>query len=131
VVHAQSFHVPSLPVTPVELSAFDLNLASTMLFAGWVFGASVMSALADRFGRRSVCLAAVLGLLLGDVCQLLAPSFVWYLVARVLVGFGVGGVGVVAYVWGIAFQYSGCCIRLPMILHGHLRTYARLRIHHL
>lgn len=53
-----------------------------------------------RTGRRKACAVAILALLLADVGMVLAPAFIWFLVARVLVGFGVGGVGVVSYVWG-------------------------------
>ena len=69
-----------------ELSSIDLALTSTILFLGWTFGASLWSALSDRWGRRRTCSMCFLALLISDGFQWSAPTFDWFLVARFLLG---------------------------------------------
>lgn len=88
-------------------SEFDLICSSSMLapllgtlfFLGFFGGAFVISGLADSRGRRRAFLWGMIVVQLGAFLACVAPSYGVYAFARFLVGFGVGGVGLVAYVW--------------------------------
>jgi MFS family permease len=60
--------------------------------AGMVLGSFVIAPAADRVGRRTVALCALLLTALGMAAAALAPSLVPLLAALVLTGMGVGGV---------------------------------------
>jgi DHA1 family tetracycline resistance protein-like MFS transporter len=62
-----------------------------MLTAAWAvaqfFGAPIMGALSDRFGRRPVLLASILGLGLDYLLMAFSPNLGWLFLGRVLSGF--------------------------------------------
>jgi putative MFS transporter len=76
-------------------SAFHLDIAHTGLLAsasffGMFLGASLAGMAADRFGRKGVFQVSMLFWGLGSVLCGFAPEINWLLLARVLVGFGMG-----------------------------------------
>lgn len=75
-------------------------LGLTYFLPGWFVGAVAWGAIADRVGRRPAFLASLV--LAGSLCALAstAPSFPVYAALRCLIGFNMGGNGVVAYVLG-------------------------------
>lgn len=62
-----------------------------VLAAAWAvaqfFGAPIMGALADRFGRRPVLLASIFGLGLETLLMAFAPNLTWLFIGRLLSGF--------------------------------------------
>lgn len=79
-------------LTPLwHLSTTDLALLNSTSLLAAAVGAAVFGPLMDRLGRRAMYGVEVIILTLGAVLSAFAPSFVWLLVFRVIVGFGVGG----------------------------------------
>lgn len=85
--------IPVLPKLLEQLSGAGLSRASeyagwlTFAYAGTQFCfAPVVGALSDRFGRRPVLLASLLGLGLDYVFLAFAPTLAWLFVGRVLAG---------------------------------------------
>jgi len=85
--------IPVLPTLIEQLTGEGVSRASE--YAGWLsfayagtqFGcAPVIGGLSDRFGRRPVLLASLLGLGLDYVFLALAPTIAWLFVGRVVAG---------------------------------------------
>ncbi len=85
--------IPVLPALIEELTGEGVSRASQ--YAGWLsfayaaaqFGfAPVVGGLSDRFGRRPVLLASLLGLGCDYIFLALAPSIGWLFVGRVIAG---------------------------------------------
>ena len=121
---------------------YKIELASSMFFLGFFFGAGVLGQLSDVKGRRTGVYAAVLTSSLGAGLASMSTSYSQYFVAVFIGGFGVGGIGVASFVlcteplgikWkgimGIGTQYwwaLGICL---MSFFGYLmqeswRTYS-------
>ena len=64
------------------------------LFAGALLGTLVLGPLADRRGRRPVCLLAAALISTAGLLAAAAPHYLWLLLALALVGVGVGGLTV-------------------------------------
>lgn len=84
---------PILPAWIGSIAGTDLagaaGLAGLVLFATsaaeFLF-APVWGAVSDRFGRRPILLVGMAGFALSYLLQALAPSFAWFLAARILAG---------------------------------------------
>lgn len=86
-----------IPVFPPLIQYFQHGDAAAagrllgILTAAWAvaqfFGAPIMGALSDRFGRRPVLLASILGLGLDYLLMGFAPNLGWLFLGRVLSGF--------------------------------------------
>ncbi|MGI4833733.1 MAG: TCR/Tet family MFS transporter [Janthinobacterium lividum] len=85
--------IPVLPALIEQLTGEGVSRASQ--YAGWLsfayagaqfFFAPVIGGLSDRFGRRPVLLASLLGLGCDYVFLALAPTIAWLFVGRVLAG---------------------------------------------
>lgn len=85
--------IPVLPALLQQLTHVGLSRASE--YAGWLtfayasvqfVAAPVVGGLSDRFGRRPVLLAALLGLGLDYVFLALAPTLAWVFVGRIIAG---------------------------------------------
>ena len=103
---AQSISFPILPRLAQHLLGGDPAAAARWvgyLEVAWavpqMLAAPVLGRLSDRFGRRPVIVASVLGVGAELVMGALAPSIGWLLAARVLCGLTCGGVAAaMAYV---------------------------------
>lgn len=73
------------------LSALQKSLLATAIFVGMLVGALVWGRLADRIGRRVGFVLTIAFYSLFGFLSAFAPSFQWFIVLRVLTGFGVGG----------------------------------------
>jgi len=69
-----------------------------LFFLGFGIGASGFGSLADQIGRRRAWLYSGVMLTVSSMICAIAPAYTVYLVARVLVGVGTGGFGIVTYV---------------------------------
>src|SRR5439155_4071888 len=63
-----------------------LGLLSAMYAVPQAVGAPLLGPLADRWGRRPLLLAALLGYGLSAIAAALAPSLVWLAAARAIAG---------------------------------------------
>lgn len=73
------------------LTGADIGLLNTVTFASAATGRLLSGILGDRYGRRVMLSINLLLFTLGSAACALVPSFGWLLVARAIVGFGVGG----------------------------------------
>jgi DHA1 family tetracycline resistance protein-like MFS transporter len=85
--------IPVLPTLIEQLTGEGVSQASR--YAGWLsfayaaaqfFFAPVMGGLSDRYGRRPVLLASLLGLGCDYIFLALAPSLAWLFVGRIIAG---------------------------------------------
>jgi EmrB/QacA subfamily drug resistance transporter len=89
---------PALPAlgTQFGVSTGDLSWVFTLYLLVNIAGIAVMSALADRHGRRPVYIACVVIFTAGSVLAVVAQDYGMFLVARALQAFGAGGIFPVA-----------------------------------
>eukprot|EP00795_Rhopilema_esculentum_P001124 gene1124-15466_t len=73
-------------------------LANSALFLGWAVGALVLSAIADRFGRKSVLFPSLGTVILCGFISAFVHNFWLFFVLRLITGFAQGGVGLSIYV---------------------------------
>ena len=70
---------------------------STATFLAMAVGSTITGMLADRFGRKPLFLIGILIYSLGSILAALAPNYEVLLIARALVGVGLGGEMVLGY----------------------------------
>lgn len=79
-------------LTPIwHLSTGQLALLNSTSLAAAALGALFFGKLMDRLGRKAMYGTEVIMLAIGAICSAFAPSFVWLIVFRFLVGLGIGG----------------------------------------
>lgn len=74
-----------------HLSMIQVAVLNGAALASAAFGAIFFGVLSDRFGRKKMYGIEILVLFVGALLASLSPSFVWLLIARLIVGFGIGG----------------------------------------
>ncbi|MEM1244420.1 MAG: MFS transporter [Pseudomonadota bacterium] len=74
-----------------HLSITQLAILNGASLAAAAFGAIFFGSLADKIGRKKIYGYEVLILFVGAILSACALSFTWLLLARILVGFGIGG----------------------------------------
>lgn len=85
-----SFALPSM-AAEWSLSSGQQGLLATAIFIGMFLGGTIWGRLADRVGRKIGFMATIGIDSLFGLLSAFAPSFSWFLVLRMLTGFGVGG----------------------------------------
>lgn len=84
--------VASVILMPIwHLTTAQLALLNGVALAAAALGAVFFGFLADKFGRKRLYGVEVVLLFFGAILSALAPSYIWLLVARILVGLGIGG----------------------------------------
>jgi putative MFS transporter len=83
---------PIWKLTPLQLGTFG-----TATYIGMGVGALVSGAIADTFGRKKAYIGTILVFSVFSLACALAPSFLWLLAARFMVGLGLGGTVPVVY----------------------------------
>ncbi|MGW4332861.1 MFS transporter [Rhodococcus koreensis] len=73
------------------ISTSQVGLLSTATFLAMALSSLVCGRLADRYGRKLIFTANILVYSAGALFCALAPSYEWLLIARVVVGVGLGG----------------------------------------
>lgn len=116
---------------PQVTTAFDLTAPQqqsvvSILYVGGAAGAALGGSICDVFGRKRAIVITDMVFLVGAIILYLAPSYVFLLLGRVVVGFGVAvsGIADVAYLHEIApLQWRGsivsvneACISLGFLL---------------
>ncbi len=85
-----SFALPAM-AAEWSLSPVQKSLLATAIFIGMLVGAVVWGRLCDRVGRRIGFVLTIAFYSLFGFLSAFAPSFIWFIVLRMLTGFGVGG----------------------------------------
>jgi putative MFS transporter len=85
-----SFAMPSM-AKEWSLSPAQTGLLATAIFVGMLVGALAWGRLADKIGRKICFILTIAFYSLFGALSALSPSFEWFLVLRLLTGFGVGG----------------------------------------
>lgn len=67
------------------------------MFGGWMLGSLTIPALSDLYGRRMSSLIAGLGSALSLLVQAMARQWMVYLAGRFLMGWSIGGIGIITY----------------------------------
>eukprot|EP00929_Paragymnodinium_shiwhaense_P013464 TRINITY_DN121303_c0_g1_i1.p1 TRINITY_DN121303_c0_g1~~TRINITY_DN121303_c0_g1_i1.p1 ORF type:complete len:582 (+),score=70.33 TRINITY_DN121303_c0_g1_i1:99-1844(+) len=84
-------------------SAVGLPLLGTFFFLGFLVGAAYIGNLCDRLGRKRAYLCSTMLIQVAGLGVCMAPSYGFYAFCRFLTGAGVGGIGLVAFVWNAEF----------------------------
>jgi MFS transporter, PHS family, inorganic phosphate transporter len=74
-----------------HLTIFKLAMLNGAALAAAAFGAVFFGTLSDRFGRKKLYGFEILILFFGAILSASAQSFTWLLIARCIVGLGIGG----------------------------------------
>jgi PHS family inorganic phosphate transporter-like MFS transporter len=74
-----------------HLSITQLAILNGSALAAAAFGAIFFGILADKYGRKKFYGLEVALLFVGAIMSAVSPSFIWLLIARVIVGLGIGG----------------------------------------
>jgi MFS family permease len=93
-----------LNILPTYTNYFNLNPATTGLntasvFIGGILGPLVSGVLCDRLGRRPTIFWGSVLALIGILLQSAAQNIAMFVVARIILGFGTGVVGVAGGVY--------------------------------
>jgi major inositol transporter-like SP family MFS transporter len=88
-------HQSSLHLSPAEQG----TVVSVLLFPGAALGALGGGPVADRLGRRAALFVCAVLFLIGATGSALAPTFAVMVVARILLGLGVGAASVICPVY--------------------------------
>jgi len=89
-------------------------------YLGTLIGALSVGALSDRIGRNYAIIFAGLWGLLGQSLEVAAQNANWMLCARVIAGFGTGGISAVIPVWSselVAHDARGMVIAFEMLVN--------------
>jgi DHA1 family tetracycline resistance protein-like MFS transporter len=76
------------------VAAGYIGIFSAVWALSQFFGAPILGALSDRFGRRPVLLISLFGLAFDYLVMAFAPSLAWLFLARVISGFTAAGMAV-------------------------------------
>ncbi|KAH8865769.1 Synaptic vesicle 2-related protein [Schistosoma japonicum] len=73
------------------LSSGQVAALTTVVFAGFLFGAPLWGFIADRFGRWPTLLIVLSMITYFGIITSCAPTYIWVIILRFLVGFAIGG----------------------------------------
>ena len=104
--------IPVLPNLLVELEGISLSEASAyggVLITAFAISqficSPIMGGLSDRYGRKPVILLSLFGFTLDYLLLAFAPSYVWFLVGRIVAGvFGASFTAATAYIADISTE---------------------------
>ncbi len=83
--------VATLVATQWHLSTVQTSWVTGSAILGAFFGALIFGRIADVLGRKWVYLGVAVIMMIGAVASALAPGFIWLVVARFILGLGIGG----------------------------------------
>ncbi|HVC26496.1 MAG TPA: MFS transporter [Acidimicrobiales bacterium] len=83
--------VATLVATQWHLSTTETSWVSGSAILGAFFGAVIFGRIADLLGRKRVYAMVAAIMILGAVASAVAPGFAWLVVARFVLGLGIGG----------------------------------------
>jgi MFS family permease len=74
-----------------HLSTVQTSWVTGSAILGAFFGAFVFGRIADVLGRKSVYLGVAIIMMIGAIASAVAPGFIWLVIARFVLGVGIGG----------------------------------------
>ena len=83
--------VSTIVATQWHLSTLQTSWVTGAAILGAFFGALVFGRIADVLGRKWVYLGVAVIMIIGAVASAVAPGFVWLVIARFVLGLGIGG----------------------------------------
>ena len=83
--------VAAILVTQWHLSTSQVSWVTGSAILGAFFGAFIFGRIADVFGRKTIYTVVAAIMILGSIASALAPSFVFLVIARFVLGLGIGG----------------------------------------
>ncbi|MEI8055120.1 MAG: sugar porter family MFS transporter [bacterium] len=111
------------------LTAFSANLIISSVLFGAFISAMISGEIADRYGRRRLMMFNALLFFCGSLCSFFAPTILWLIISRTIVGFATGISSYVAplYISELApFRKRGTMVGLAQlfIVIGIVTAYA-------
>ncbi|CDS37184.1 synaptic vesicle 2 protein [Echinococcus multilocularis] len=76
-----------------QLNSSQVALITTVVFIGFFFGAPIWGLFSDRFGRKRCFVLVLSWVSYTGLATAVSPNFIWLIILRGLVGFGIGGEG--------------------------------------
>jgi MFS family permease len=110
-----------------ELSNAQVGLLTTVTFAGMAVGSLIAGVTGDRYGRRITYMYNLVLYTLGALLAAFAPDVGWLLVARFIVGVGLGGelnTGLTLVAELMPTKYRGAAVATVNIAAGGLGIFA-------
>ena len=83
--------VSTIVATQWHLSTLQTSWVTGAAILGAFFGALVFGRIADVLGRKWVYLGVAVIMMVGAVTSAFAPGFIWLVIARFVLGLGIGG----------------------------------------
>jgi putative MFS transporter len=110
-----------------ELSNAEVGLLTTLTFAGMAIGSLIAGVTGDRYGRRITYMYNLALYTVGALLAASAPDLGWLLVARFVVGIGLGGelnTGLTLVAELMPTKYRGAAVATVNIAAGGLGIFA-------
>ena len=83
--------VATLVTAQWHLATFQKSWVIGAAILGAFIGAMVFGRIADRLGRKSVYVTVAVVMIVGALLSCFSPGFAWLVVARFILGLGIGG----------------------------------------
>ena len=83
--------VAALVAVQWHLSTLQTSWVTGAAILGAFIGAFVFGRIADVIGRKKVYVTVAVIMIIGAIASALAPGFIFFVVARLVLGFGIGG----------------------------------------
>nr|KAG5696862.1 hypothetical protein BaRGS_035272 [Batillaria attramentaria] len=74
-----------------QLTGFQEAAITTVVFAGMMSSSGIWGSICDKYGRKTELILCSLVTFYFGILSAFAPSYLWLLILRGLVGFGIGG----------------------------------------
>ncbi|XP_053944555.1 putative transporter SVOPL isoform X3 [Cuculus canorus] len=100
-----------------QLQDWQVALVTTMVFFGYMVFSIVLGLLADRYGRWKILLLSFLWAAYFSLLTSFAPSYIWFVFLRAMVGGGVSGhaQGLIIKTEFLPTQYRGYMLPLSQV----------------
>ncbi|GAA1325428.1 MFS transporter [Pseudonocardia xinjiangensis] len=110
-----------------SLSNAQVGLLTTVTFAGMAIGSLIAGVTGDRYGRRITMMYTLALYTVGALAAAFSPNFVWLLVARFVVGIGLGGelsTGITLVAELMPTKFRGAAVATVNVAGGGLGIFA-------
>lgn len=74
-----------------QIDSWKQALITTMVFAGMMCSSSIWGSISDKYGRKAELILCSVFTCYFGILSAFSPNFIWMLILRGLVGFGIGG----------------------------------------
>lgn len=100
-----------------QLTGFQEAAITTVVFCGMMSSSGIWGSICDKYGRKTELILCSLVTFYFGVLSAFAPSYIWLLILRGLVGFGIGGApqAVTLYAEFLPSKTRATCVTLVEI----------------